>query len=364
MATLQRGSRRLVHFAQLQERPHYFRCWRGGDKPYLSGKTSFEEGLNSMSRIGKMIFFSILAVFIVILAVVMVTEALDYRTRLRLFSELQPVQLKNCEMKRYGLGRDEGYLLCDNLLKNIRVAYSYGIAGRDGLGCEISTKLNVPVHQYDCFDLTRAVCETGNALFHEECVGGFTERDGAGRLFDTIENQIIRNNDGGKTLILKMDVEGAEWESLAATSDEALQDVDQIAIEFHKKADKLEYVDLIRKLKTTFYIAHIHFNNYSCTKGLDTPFPSWAFQVLMVNKKVGILDEGRKPVLPSPLDVKDNPGLPDCQNLDQANWYEAVGLFLDEKRKIFMRRLRRILPMSPITSKTLPDGGKITECRS
>src|SRR5262245_38392349 len=318
-----------------------------------------------MSRIRKMIFLSVIAVFIAILAVV-IPDALDYRTRLRLFAELQPVQLKNCEMKRYGLGRDEGYLLCDNLLKTIRVVYSYGIAGRDGLGCELSTKLKVPVHQYDCFDLTRPVCETGNALFHEECVGAVMERDGASRLFDTIENQITKNNDAGKTLLLKMDVEGAEWESLAATSDEALQNVDQIAIEFHKRPDKLKYVDLIEKLKKTFYIAHIHFNNNTCTKGLDTPFPSWAFQVLMVNKKVGILDEGRKPVLPNPLDEKDNPEFPDCQNLDQANLYETVGLFLHDKInkiKSSVRRLRRILPTSQSLSKTLPNGGRIG-CRS
>jgi len=304
-----------------------------------------------MSRIRKMIFLSVLAMFIAILAV-FIPDAWDYRTRLRLFSELQPVQLKNCEMKRYGLGIDEGYLLCDNLLKNIRVVYSYGIAGRDGLGCEISTKLKVPVHQYDCFDLTRPVGETGNALFHEECVGGLTERDGAGRLFDTIENQITKNNDAGKTLLLKMDVEGAEWESLAATSDEALQNVDQIAIEFHKRPDKLNYVDLIAKLKKTFYIAHIHFNNVTCTKGLDTPFPSWAFQVLMVNKKVGILDEGRKPVLPNPLDEKERPELPDCQNLDQANSYETLGLFLHDKIntiKSSVRRLRRIFTDESIT---------------
>jgi len=305
-----------------------------------------------MSRIRKMIFLFVLAMFIAILAA-FIPDAWDYRSRMNLFSELQPVQLKNCEMKRYGLGRDEGYLLCDNLLEDIRAVYSYGIDGRDGLGCEISTERKVPVRQYDCFNLERPVCPLGNTQFHEECVGGVTKRDDAGRLFDTIENQIIKNNDAGKTLLLKMDIEGAEWESLAATSDEALQNVDQIAIEFHKNPDKLEYVDLIKKLKKTFYIAHIHFNNskYACTKGLDRPFPSWAFQVLMVNKKVGILDDGRKPVLPNPLDEKDNPNLPDCQNLDQENVYETGRLFLHNKINNIKLSVRRILPTRQTLSK-------------
>jgi hypothetical protein len=59
-----------------------------------------------------------------------------------------------------------------------------------------------------------------------------------------------------------MDVKGAEWKSLAATSDEALQNVDQIAIEFHTSRYKLKYVDLIKKLKKTFCIAHIHFKTW------------------------------------------------------------------------------------------------------
>lgn len=280
------------------------------------------------SQVSKKIFLSVLIPFVAIFIVVIGTEAVDYTIRSRLFSELQPVQLKNCGMKRYGLGADEGYLLCDNLLSNTGVVYSYGIDGRDGLGCEISTKLGVPVHQYDCFNLTRPVCETGNAIFHEECVGEVSEKDGSGRLFDTIENQVVRNNDAAKTLLLKMDIEGAEWESLAAISDETLQNVDQIAIEFHKKQDKLKYIDLIKRLKKKFYIAHIHFNNQACTKGLDVPFPSWAFQVLMVNKKVGVLDEGKKPVLLNPLDEKDNPDGPDCQTLDQANIFETLRLIL------------------------------------
>jgi len=282
----------------------------------------------------KTVFMSPLAVFVVVSAMLIVPEALDYRVRLQLFSELQPIKLKNCEMKRYGMGADEGYLLCDNLLTNVRVAYSYGIDGREGLGCEISTKFKVPLHQYDCFNLTRPACQRGDAIFHEECVGEVMQRDQAGRLFDTIENQIRKNKDGDKTLLLKIDVEGAEWESLAGTSNEALQNVDQIAIEFHKRQDKSEYVDLIKKLKKTFYIAHIHYNNHSCTKGLDEPFPSQTFQVLMVNKKIGILDEGEKPLLPNPLDEKDNLSLPDCQNLNQTLFQSARRILNDRIRAV------------------------------
>jgi hypothetical protein len=285
----------------------------------------------------------ILAAVIAIPAAALVTEALEYGVRLKLFSELQPVHLRNCEFKRYGLGRDEGYLLCDNLLKNAKVAYSYGIDGRDGLGCEISTKLGIPVHQYDCFNLTRPECGKGNAIFHEECVGGVAERDRRGRLFDTVQSQIARNNDTGKTLILKMDIEGAEWEALAAIPDETLQKVDQIAAELHMEENYSHYVEVIKKLKRTFHVVHIHFNNHRCSGGADMPFPSPVFQVLMVNKNAGALDVGKRPVLPDPLDEKDHPSLPDCQNLDQETRFQIVMAFVGEIGRQILKMPRKLL---------------------
>jgi hypothetical protein len=285
----------------------------------------------------KVLGLSMLTVVIVFLAVILAREAWDYTIRLRLFPELQPVQLKNCELKRFGLWIDEGYLLCDNLLRNMQVIYSYGIDGRDGFGCETSTRLGVPVHQYDCFNLTRPVCDKANAIFHEECVGEITKRDQGGRLFDTVQNQITKNNDAGRTFLLKMDIEGAEWESLLTVPDEILRAADQIALEFHFfRRQELMHLDVIKKLKKSFYVVHIHFNNNGCSRGLDIPFPSYAFQVLLVNKRIGVLDEGKKPLLPNPLDEKDNPSAPDCQSLDQESRYQILRSFVREiKRLIF-----------------------------
>ena len=38
--------------------------------------------------------------------------------------------------------------LCANLLGDVKSAYSYGISGYDQWGCDVSTRLRVPVHQY------------------------------------------------------------------------------------------------------------------------------------------------------------------------------------------------------------------------
>ena len=126
-----------------------------------------------------------------------------------ILAELQPVTLKNCTFKRFGSANDGGYLMCENLVQGIQSLYSYGIDTEDNWGCELSSQLKVPVHQYDCFTEARPKCEKGYFVFHDECVGPKPETI-EGRQFDTLTNQIARNHDAVSRLIVKIDVEGAE----------------------------------------------------------------------------------------------------------------------------------------------------------
>ena len=244
-----------------------------------------------------------------------------------LYDELQPIRLSNCELERFGEPNDGGYLVCGNLLGAVEGAYSYGISGYDQWGCDISSRLHVTTHEYDCFDTHAPTCPSGALTFHGECVGGSSvEVDG--RRFDTVERQIGKNGDGGKRLVVKMDVEGAEWESLRQTSDAVLDRIDQLIVEFHHPDDS-RAIELTKKLTRLFYVAHLHFNNYSC--GDDTrwrsfpawaygvlvtnrhPFPAWAYEVLLVNKRVGVPAPGAPVVRPDPKDAPNNPGAADCQ---------------------------------------------------
>jgi hypothetical protein len=227
-----------------------------------------------------------------------------------LLDEIQPVKLSNCELQRFGEANDGGYLLCGNLLTGVRSAYSYGISGYDGWGCDVSRGLRVPVHQYDCFNLTRPLCEGGQTIFHPECIGPSTVVE-EGRPFDTLKNQIARNGDAEKHLVIKMDVEGAEWNSFLSTPDDVLQKIDQLVVEFHG-SDRGHYIEALRKLKRFFHVAHLHWNNYSCSAA-EHPFKAWAYEVLLVNRKIGVADPSGKIVLPHALDAPNAPGKPDCQ---------------------------------------------------
>ena len=239
------------------------------------------------------------------------TEATNQvRVRQSLFEALQPVALTNCRLERFGEANDGGYLMCANLLGQVQSGYSYGIAGYDKWGCDISTKLQVRLHQYDCFNTAQPVCPGGDTVFHAECVDGLTRTE-EGRVFDTITNQFARNGDSAKQIAMKIDVEGAEWDSFLFAPDEVFDRIDQMAVEFHGVQDE-KYQAVVRRLKEFFHIAHIHFNNFACVEGLD-PFPTWAYEVLFVNKRLGVVDPSGTAGGLQPLDAPNNPVFADCQ---------------------------------------------------
>ena len=227
-----------------------------------------------------------------------------------LFSHMPLVKLSNCEFERVGDKHDGGYVICKNLVDRAEALYSYGISASDNWGCTLSARLKRPVHQYDCFNTDRPPCEGATPLFHEECVGPKRETL-EGRLFDTVDAQIARNGDAGKRLVMKMDVEGAEWPSLLAMSDAALQQIDQLSVEFHG-VEEGHYADTMKHLTRFFYVVNIHYNNWTCSPDVK-PFHATTFELLLVNKTVGVVDTGGAPVIPNPLDSPNNWMRPDCQ---------------------------------------------------
>lgn len=229
--------------------------------------------------------------------------------RAELFSEIQPVRITNCELRRFGEAHDGGYPLCLNLLDHVKAGYSYGISGYDGWGCDVSRRLHIRVHQYDCFDLREPSCPGGDTVFHGECIGTARATQ-EGRPFDTLANQFARNGTAAMPLVMKIDVEGAEWDAFLLAPDSALSHIDQLDVEFHH-VDDSKYVETVRRLKQFFYIAHLHYNNFSCDRSL-APFPSWAFEVLFVSKRIAKTDGSPAPPATG-VDAPNNVSAADCQ---------------------------------------------------
>ena len=96
---------------------------------------------------------------------------------------------------------------------------------------------------------------------------------------------------------------GPSSSQLLATPDRVLDRMDQLAMEIHGADER--FLALVRKLKRTFHLVHLHYNNQACSPRYR-PLPAWAYQVLFVNKRIGVRDPTRPaPTLPHPLDAAD-----------------------------------------------------------
>lgn len=235
----------------------------------------------------------------------------DMATAVRrlLWSELQPVTLSNCRLQRFGEPHDGGYLVCANLLEDVTAGYSYGISGYDGWGCEVSKTFGVPVHQYDCFDGRVPACD-GQTVFHDECIGGEAATI-ENRAFDTLEHQLARNGHGTAKIVMKIDVEGAEWDVFTTSPDAVLDRIDQLVVEFHGTSE-MRFVSAVQRLKHFFHVANLHMNNHACD-GSAAPFPAWAYEVLFVNKRLDTVAAEPRATPYHALDRPNTTAGPDCQ---------------------------------------------------
>ena len=77
-----------------------------------------------------------------------------------------------------------------------------------------------------------------------------------------------------------------------------------------------DYVATIRRLKQFFHIAHVHYNNFGCDGSL-APFPSWAFEVLLVNKRIATSDGSPAPAAVG-VDAANDVTAADCQTASRA----------------------------------------------
>jgi Methyltransferase FkbM domain len=233
----------------------------------------------------------------------------DAQRRQLLWDALQPMTLADCELARYGEAADGGYLLCGNLLAGVSAAYSYGISGYDGWGCQMATERAVPVHQYDCFDTRRPVC-AAPTVFHEECIGTAPATID-GRRFDSLDRQVAANGHADDHIVMKIDVEGAEWDVFLTTSDSMLERIDQLVVEFHGTGDR-RFLRAVTRLAQYFHVANLHMNNHACQPG-NEPFAAWAYEVLFVNKRLATVSGPRTPPWHA-LDHPNAPALSDCQS--------------------------------------------------
>lgn len=235
----------------------------------------------------------------------------DTRALLRSFRPCSICQ----KHRRYGEPHDGGYILCDDDLQpgQIKAAYSYGISGFDGWGNDVSKALQIPVFEYDCTNPKRpAACPSCDLRFNLECIN----QHGAPNKpnFATLSTQLQRNGhhqvDEG-SLLLKIDVEGAEWKVFAEEPAENLKKFREIVVEFHNLGDFFSHHLYLRAMKNIlnagFVVFHIHGNNFGGESTFGTMRVPTVLEVTFLQHPKG-KDGCESHTVTLPEDAVNNPG--------------------------------------------------------
>lgn len=160
-----------------------------------------------------------------------------------------------CEtLKRYGGFIDGGYIYEKNLLEKSNIIYSYGIGTPTWISFDIEmAEMGKHVFMYDA-SVSHISSENTNLHFFQEFVNA-----------SNIENHIFNNGHKDITnMILKMDIEGNEYETLLNCNTSIFNNFNQISIELHNithQDSNEQKIQLLSLLNQNYKLVHVHGNN-------------------------------------------------------------------------------------------------------
>lgn len=158
---------------------------------------------------------------------------------------------------------DGGYVMLKSLRPG-QVVYSFGIGRNPAFDLDLAGR----GHEVYMFDHTieALTVEHGNFRFYREGIGPADEGE---TRTHSLEHYMTRFGHTRDDMILKIDVEGAEWDSINAVPDARLRQFEQIVLEFHR-LHLIEDVRLrgtvagaLEKLNRHFTLHHVHANNFA-----------------------------------------------------------------------------------------------------
>ena len=185
-----------------------------------------------------------------------------------------PKKVKGKNLKIYGHLGDGAYILTDDL-KNIKIAYSFGISVEFSFDLNLADQ-GIDVYMYDhtINGLNFDSFNIGNNKKLEHDINYYQNKlhffkIGVTPSNDHLSNmktfeEILRDNGhmNEKNMILKMDVEGAEWGILRGLSDDILKKFEYITLELHLSNNPENYqYEVIKKLSKFHQAIFIRFNN-------------------------------------------------------------------------------------------------------
>ena len=232
----------------------------------------------------------------------------DGQKALDIMKLLSPKEVVDKNLIRIGRAYDGGYVMVDDF--DNCVAYSFGISDDVSWDFDIA-KRGIDVYMYDhTIDSLPVYDERFH--FFKTGICGESDRQENLKTFEEIlsDNGHVDN----RNIILKIDVEGAEWNAFNETSSELLKNFRQIVVEFHSINDVVngsnfnKTMSVLNKLNLTHQVVHIHANNFGSYDIIGgVPIPN-TYEVTYLIRDG---NEFRDNVKSYPIDGLDKPNCPE-----------------------------------------------------
>jgi len=208
---------------------------------------------------------------------------------------------------RVGSSLDGGYVM--HKIGNEKKAISIGV-GRDVSWDLAISKLGIMVHMYD-HTVARPPTIFTNSKFYK--IGIRSSKTKNSKTLLHFEGILQKSGcEDSENLILKIDIEGGEWEILEEIESKFLEKFNQIIIEFHD-VDLNDPIkkNVLEKIKQTHSIIHINPNNYSKITSFEGYLFPNILEVTYVKKQL-LLNTGVKTFSTNTYD--NDPRVPSFSN--------------------------------------------------
>jgi hypothetical protein len=240
----------------------------------------------------------------------LMSTSVSQKDVLRFCNLLAPFDVEGLKKIRLGNAHDGGYIFIDDL-PDISVVISCGISNdvTFDLAC---AEMGKPVLQFH-HTVDGPPDHHPKFKFRKQAIDALGRIPGSVKLWDVVKQQ----GDSTKAdILLKIDIDGDEWETFANFPAEQLKRFRQIACEFHGSSRLVdpEYFSLclraVSNIHEAFLPVHLHANNFvNFSNVMGVPIPQ-VYEVTFVNRDYYRPSKNQK-TAPTELDTPNNPDKPD-----------------------------------------------------
>ena len=226
---------------------------------------------------------------------------------LRLIEYMKP-RASSLPLKRFGPKGDGGYLAPDDF-NGIVACFSPGVSDVAGFEMDLAER-GIPCYLIDA-SVKYAPVEHENIFFERLFLGPRSD----GEKFISLQDWVQEKSPGKGDLLLQIDIEGAEYETLLGTPSDVLKRFRMMVLELHdlelmmtNKYSALGFEAFLKQIAAEFDVVHIHpNNNRRAIKHQEVEIPP-VIEMTLVRKDRNVKGSSEtSPKLPHDLDSDNSP---------------------------------------------------------